>query len=352
MAELAPRGVKLAAYLMFNRLDTDGVTYMGWRKYPNVSELSVTPKATLEKLTSTDPENYGAQIDSYAVSEPTIGKLTVNRIEHRSALTAVLLGLDDALLRTSASDTATVTLPSPGVYAEIGHAGLSGVTVTQPNYNQNGTGESGVLVYRKSGTPTITYTDPAGNSAALTVSVAGNDITVSLATDGTSTPISTAAEVVAAINANSSAFALVGAVILDGYTGTGVVAAATQATLADGGLLTADTDYSILSTVGMITSIAGGAGLPGVPQALAFTKNAQTGFVIAGNRVTQVKGKLKMGAQNQVSGKSWLLESDSASFSPDGDLSLVGGDAFAVASWAIAMEVPAGGLSPYTLKVW
>jgi hypothetical protein len=351
-AESLPRGVKLAARMMFNRLDTDGATYLGFRQYPNLVTFSLTPSATVENLISTDPDNYGAQLDSYAVGQPTTGKVSANRLEHRSSLTALLLGLDSTLTRASAADTASVAMPSAGTFAEIGFAGLSGVTITQPNFNQNGTGDAGVLVYRKSGTPTITYADPVTNDEPLAVSVSGSDITVSLETDGTSTPVSTSAEVVAAINAHSGANVLIGAVLLEDSTGSGVVAAAAQSSMSGGGLLVADTDYTLYPELGMFTSISGGAGLVGLPQDVAFTKDAQAGFTIAGNRVTQVKGKLKLQGKNQVSGRNWLLEADRAMLSPDGDLSLVGGDPFAVGGWNISMEVPSGSLTPYTIKVW
>lgn len=77
---------------------------------------------------------------------------------------------------------------------------------------------------------TITDTD----QATLTVSVVANDITVDLATTA-GTPVSTANQVIAAINANADCKALgVHAYIPAGETGVGVVATAVKASLAGG----------------------------------------------------------------------------------------------------------------------
>lgn len=79
---------------------------------------------------------------------------------------------------------------------------------------------------------TLTITDT--DQAALSVSVSSNDITVDLKTS-TGNPVSTAAEVVAAINANADCQALkIHAIIKPGETGAGVVSAAVQASLSGG----------------------------------------------------------------------------------------------------------------------
>jgi hypothetical protein len=81
---------------------------------------------------------------------------------------------------------------------------------------------------------TIAYVDPGAASAALSVSVTGDDIVVSLATDTTSGLVSTAAEVVAAIKGNAAAAALVEAYTYRGNDGDGVVSASAEEGLTDG----------------------------------------------------------------------------------------------------------------------
>jgi hypothetical protein len=64
----------------------------------------------------------------------------------------------------------------------------------------------------------------AGANTPLSVSVSGSDITVNVATDGSSNPTSTANAVLAAVNASTPASALVTASLAAGNDGTGVVA--------------------------------------------------------------------------------------------------------------------------------
>lgn len=80
----------------------------------------------------------------------------------------------------------------------------------------------------------VKYTDPAGNSQALAVSVTGKAINVSLATSGAGAITSTAAEIKAAIEASSAANALVAITYPASNNGSGVVTAMTQTFLSGG----------------------------------------------------------------------------------------------------------------------
>lgn len=86
---------------------------------------------------------------------------------------------------------------------------------------------------------TIAYTDPGANDALLSVGVNYNAITVSLATGVAGAITSTAAEVLAAIEASEAASALVTVAIMTGDSGTaddgsGVVTAIAATHLASG----------------------------------------------------------------------------------------------------------------------
>lgn len=67
------------------------------------------------------------------------------------------------------------------------------------------------------------FLNPGAANAPLAVSVSGKRITVSLGTDGAGALASTAAQVVAAINAHAAASALVTAYTWAGNAGAGVV---------------------------------------------------------------------------------------------------------------------------------
>lgn len=79
----------------------------------------------------------------------------------------------------------------------------------------------------------VTYV-VAGASTPLSVSVSGNDITVNVATDGSSVATSTAAQVAAAIAALPAAAALVNTANAASNDGTGVVTALSKTSLASG----------------------------------------------------------------------------------------------------------------------
>ena len=75
----------------------------------------------------------------------------------------------------------------------------------------------------------VATTKPSGNNATLTVTVSGNVISVSLATDGSAAATSTASQVIAAVNLNADAAALVTASLGTGSNGSGVAATGTVA---------------------------------------------------------------------------------------------------------------------------
>lgn len=124
------------------------------------------------------------------------------------------------------SDAAGKAIPLAGVAAvaatlELG-TGNSKIKYTAKDAGAAGNGIS------------VRHVDPAAASQALSVTVAGNDITVNLATDGSSVITSTVTLVIAAIAASAAANALVTASNGTGSNGTGLVAAAAATNLAGG----------------------------------------------------------------------------------------------------------------------
>lgn len=116
---------------------------------------------------------------------------------------------------------------------------------TRATANVNPTGDDNGLTYTAvtagadGNAITVTYVDPAGNDQALAVSVTGNAISVSLATNGGGTITSTAAAVLAAVAAKAEAAALVTVAIMTtdagvADDGSGVVTAMSATTLAGG----------------------------------------------------------------------------------------------------------------------
>jgi hypothetical protein len=81
---------------------------------------------------------------------------------------------------------------------------------------------------------TIRYSDPGANNIPLSVNVTGEVITIILATDGAGVITSTANSIMAAVNADSLASAMVNVTLAAGNTGTGVVTALAPTGLSGG----------------------------------------------------------------------------------------------------------------------
>lgn len=146
------------------------------------------------------------------------------------------------------SDSATVTTAEAGIMnlggLLLANAGVPADAVAA-TANVNPTGDDNGLtftskVYGAAGNGiSIRYVDPGANSQSLAVTVDGQAITVSLATNGGGTITSTAAQVKAAIEAKQSAANLVTVAVMTSDSGTaddgsGVVTAMPAASLASG----------------------------------------------------------------------------------------------------------------------
>ena len=78
----------------------------------------------------------------------------------------------------------------------------------------------------------------SGNNTPLSVSAAAPKLTINSATNGSGVATSTAAQIVAAVNADAGAFALFEARLTPGSTGAGVTGALAEKTADDGGAFT------------------------------------------------------------------------------------------------------------------
>jgi len=128
--------------------------------------------------------------------------------------------IHDGIAYTAAGTMAVLTGDSGGLFLVPPVASAAAVTINMTNATAD-------LTYTAVGTGTdtnsinVTHVDPGANDADLAVSVFVKTITVSLATDGSGTIISTAAEVKAAVNAHAEASLL--ATCEDEGAGSGIV---------------------------------------------------------------------------------------------------------------------------------
>lgn len=146
---------------------------------------------------------------------------------------------------TGGEYTATVAEALTETAALIQSGSGAPVDAVRASLSVNPAGDENALLYTAvaygvgGNAISIAYTDPGANDAALAVSVFGNQITVSLATGGAGAITSTAALVLAAIEASAAASALVTVAIDATDTGeaddgSGVVTAMAQDLLENG----------------------------------------------------------------------------------------------------------------------
>ncbi len=108
---------------------------------------------------------------------------------------------------------------------DAGNLPVAGAHTVDRQPSTNGRPELKNYGHQGSNSLTAQFLDPAANSAPLTVSLLGNAIRVSLATNATGAITSTAAEVAAAINAHPQVSTLVSATPFRTNAGAGVVQA-------------------------------------------------------------------------------------------------------------------------------
>jgi hypothetical protein len=137
-------------------------------------------------------------------------------------------GVDIPVAGISAQDTlASVVRLVNGIETRASVATGQEVNNNAVRWTSKVPGEAGNLIG-------VVLKDPGAASQALAVSVSGSVVTVSLATDAGAAITSTAAEVIAAVNGDPTASALLSAGNEGVSDGTGVVAALAETHLAGG----------------------------------------------------------------------------------------------------------------------
>jgi hypothetical protein len=160
------------------------------------------------------------------------------KIGENVAVDAALTGAGDGTLR--AVDAAVAATKTTGVVADN-----NAILFTATDAGTDGNNIKIALI------------DPAGNSQSLAVTVSGLEVRVSLATGVAGAITSTAAEVIAAVNANTAAVILLGAANASTSTGAGVVAAVASGYLTGG--VDADTDKPLFFALEAVNNSAGSA---------------------------------------------------------------------------------------------
>lgn len=123
---------------------------------------------------------------------------------------------------------------------------------------------------------TVKYTDPYNPNQALNISISGNDINVLLATDSSGAIITTAAQIITAIQASTEASILVTVANVTGSDGSGIVKSMAKTNLAGGTVgIYSDTLGSVEPEINMI-SINDNLDIPDDIQNFSSAQNLNT----------------------------------------------------------------------------
>ncbi len=244
--------------------------------------------------------------------------------EVKSSYTTSLAGANNDMVYTSkltgtAGDAISIEYVDPG----------ASVAEVKSSYTTDLAGDNNDIVYTSKlvgvlgDAITVEYVDPAEASQSLLVEVTGTDITVNLATDGSSVITSTADEIKAAIAALPAAHALVGTADKAANDGSGVVTAMAKTNLAGGvdadtktlAVTVSDTDISVslaTDTGGSITSTAANikTAIEGTPAAHALVGLANAGADTGAGVVTALARTHLSGGVNYVAPtlpKLWVI---------------------------------------------
>lgn len=145
----------------------------------------------------------------------------------------------------------------------------------------------------------IKYTDPYKYSQSLSVSVTGNAINISLATDSSGAITTTAAQIITAITANSAASALVTVANAVGNDGSGIVTAMNTTNLTGGTVgLYSDTMASVAPEINLI-NINDNLDIPDSIQNFASAQNLST-IVLSWQQISNTSVTYEI-----REGKSW-----------------------------------------------
>lgn len=234
--------------------------------------IGARPQANRQVVMDTRREQRGVPLHAVIDPQEPAGQLSILSVP-RKVLAMALLGREIAVSQGSGNASAEehAFVADFGVQLNFEH--IASLVVTSGEAASLDTGVEGndnAITWTAQAKGTggnsirVALVDPGVADQSLSVAVSGNDITVNLATNSVPAITSTAAEVMAAIAADTDAAALVAVADKGTSDGAGVVAAVAQTNLSGGSTAgttyTLDTDYEILDAKeGIWRPLSGGS---------------------------------------------------------------------------------------------
>jgi len=328
------------------------------------SVLSMAPQ--VEKFDIADKRRARRGQTLYSVSDPqsTTGSLTLLSVSQRT-IALNLMGSVSEVSTSGGSVSGEKIYLEPDLSDQLAQKNVSSVTLdsgVQASVETGIEGSDNAITWTASssypGTEgnaiTVALVDPSANNAALSVSVTGTAITVSLATGVAGAIESTAAEVMAAIEGNAAASALVTVADTGTSAGTGVVAAVAASNLTGGAIsggtsYTLDTDFSVNTRLGIIRALETG-GITAGHYYASYSYAATSATRLTPSTTSTVRCRLLMDATNDGTGQEAEYEAYSMVLTPSGELDILNDEPVNL-EFAVTYETPSGKDAPFRYDV-
>lgn len=311
--------------------------------------VGVSPQVKRTTVMDTRPGRRSIPLHAIADGAEPKGKLTILSVPG-PILAMMMLGRE-SVIATAGGTVSTpeahqfvsgyaVQLDHDHIDSLVVYPGVRATLATGTVNDKNGITWTAIDLSTGGNATTLTLHDAAEASTPLSVSVTGTAITVTLKNTSGSAVVSTAAEVIAAVQASAAASALVSVALTTGTgnDGSGVVAAATVASLSGGSntgtAWALGTDYELVDALeGQIRVIAGGAGgaLNATGTLFAtYAHGAISGQTIVVGTDSQIEVEVRFRGTNDLANESGQIGADRRFFArrlsitPTGEINLAG----------------------------
>lgn len=273
-------------------------------------KLETQPTNQAKTITSHQEGTYGQVVTAVYLPQPT--NIAISLFElNRENLKKAFLGTDTDLTAEEETVSLERTL-TPGQTLVFPHQLLTTIQVGTPAVATNTTGtveSNNGLTWSAKGPGlsgndiSITLTKPAVSNAVLTVSVINTEVRVALATDQNGDISSTAAQVLAAVQAHSGANRTINVAHTPTSDGTGVMTAVTKTNLTGGLGYESNIDYMVNLAAGTL-KLTSATRIPTDEDIyIEYTHRAYSGFEISGAVNFSIETSILLRGKNLANGQ-------------------------------------------------
>lgn len=274
-------GLLLAGQMWFNRKVAS--SYVGYLDLGNTKKFSIKSESDSKIRISTNPDSYGAALDSVNIPKPTAMSISTDEF-NPEVMTLLFRGVMSIVAQTSGSNVTETFTATVGLYKRLGNGNL----------------QTGVVVKHGAGVTAADWVATAAKTVgAYCIPTVANGHYYRCTVAGTT-------------GASEPSWPTNGGDVVDG-----------TATWVDKGLITlASSEYTINYSIGMIQPLAGTTVVDGETLSVTYSHNAVNGKRIAGAAAPPVIGQLLFEGVNLSTQEKVRVEVPEIVLTPSGEVDL------------------------------